>query len=189
MEVAPPAPVEIAPPIPVPVATPVPTPPTLDPSAALVAVRLAITDLQGNPVQTIRVGESFRLAAYVQDLREGEDADGVFAAFLDVDYDASLARPSEELEYRPDLMCKLGKHPFATAGKLDDVGGILSLELTDGGERELFNTTFTATSVGELNFASGAANRLGLTMLLHMVGYEIPASQVTWGSASVTVVE
>jgi len=56
-----------------------------------VAFRLDVTDLAGAPINTVEVGDSFYLNAYVQDVREGIDPSdgGLFSAYMDVDYDTS----------------------------------------------------------------------------------------------------
>ena len=58
-----------------------------------VQYRLEITDLNGNPLRAIGLGEQFLLRVYTQDLRvddgdgDPEDRRGVAAGFLDVLYD------------------------------------------------------------------------------------------------------
>ncbi|MCO6458141.1 MAG: serine/threonine protein kinase [Pirellulaceae bacterium] len=53
--------------------------------AGTVGFRLETQDVAGNPVRQVQVGEKFRLAVFVQDLR-GFEATGVFQAYLDVAY-------------------------------------------------------------------------------------------------------
>ena len=55
----------------------------------LVQIRLEVTDTGGNVLDAVDVGQPFQLRAYVQDLT-GRSNGGVFAAYLDVEYDASV---------------------------------------------------------------------------------------------------
>ncbi len=59
----------------------------------LFGVRLEVSDLDGDSISSVEVGDSFWLSAYGQDLREipfGETA-GIFSAYVDVQFDSSLA--------------------------------------------------------------------------------------------------
>ena len=86
-----------------------------------VGVRLEVTDLEGNVITTADVGDQFQLNAYVQDLR-GEDAGGVFGAYVDVTYDSALASVGDsEIEYGTTYTN--GKDgSTTTAGEIDEAG-------------------------------------------------------------------
>lgn len=66
----------------------------------VVKLRFDITDLSGSPIDSIRVGESFHLNVYVQDIRPASVPErGVFSAFLDVFYNASLVSQSGDVTF------------------------------------------------------------------------------------------
>ena len=66
----------------------------------VVKLRFDITDLSGSPIDSIRVGESFDLNVYVQDVRPASVPDrGVFSAFLDVFHNASLVSQSDDVTF------------------------------------------------------------------------------------------
>src|SRR4051812_40382886 len=63
-----------------------------NPFEAWAQVRLQIADLAGKPIASTPTGSEFTLQAWVKDTRGRGDDGGVFAAYLDVAYDAALAQ-------------------------------------------------------------------------------------------------
>ena len=62
------------------------------PAAQLAAFRLQVEDLSGNSITSVLLGQDFKLAAYVEDIRDPEvPFPGVWAAFMNVAYNSSLA--------------------------------------------------------------------------------------------------
>ena len=57
-----------------------------------VRIRLATADTSGSSITHVASGQDFLLQAFVQDLRTGDAAEGVFAAYLDVNYDPGPGR-------------------------------------------------------------------------------------------------
>ncbi len=58
-----------------------------------IAVELQLTDLDGNEISTVQVGQEFLLNFIGVDTRDSVDRSGVFAAFADVLFDSTLVRP------------------------------------------------------------------------------------------------
>ncbi len=58
--------------------------------STLVAIRLEATDLNGSPITTTEAGSDFYLSAWVRDQRSSVGSPGVYAAYLDVEYDDAL---------------------------------------------------------------------------------------------------
>src|SRR5262245_49901064 len=57
--------------------------------APVAAFRIRTEDMAGNPISTIGVGQDFKIAAYVEDIREPADPlPGVWAAYMNVSYTA-----------------------------------------------------------------------------------------------------
>ena len=54
-----------------------------------VRVRVEVTDLSGNPIDTVTVGQQFQIRGFVKDLREpaNDPQRGVFSVYFDVNYD------------------------------------------------------------------------------------------------------
>lgn len=57
---------------------------------ARVAVHLSTTDLAGHPISSVQAGKRFLLQANIEDLRDNPP--GVFAAYVDVEFDANHAK-------------------------------------------------------------------------------------------------
>jgi hypothetical protein len=100
------------------------------------------------------VGETFLLRAFVQDTRPSPS--GLAYAFLDVNFDGSLAAASGEIT----LGHGVGHlHSGAvTSGQLQRVGGEVSEAEQKGAERLLFSLAFTANSIGSVVFSPDLAD-------------------------------
>jgi hypothetical protein len=94
-----------------------------------VQVRLEVTDLNGNPVETLAPGQEFQLRGFIKDLREPQNdpVRGVFSFYADVLFNPAQA--AVDLDMRsitygqlfPNGQ-RLPNQITATAGKLDDIG-------------------------------------------------------------------
>ena len=153
-----------------------------------VGVRLEVTDLEGNPITTADVGDQFQLNGYVQDLR-GEEGGGVFGAYVDVTYNASLASVGDsEIVY--GTAYTNGKDgDTSTAGEIDEVGAFTS-SFTPLGTDEtlLFSLVMTADAAGELVLASNAADlKPSHEILLFDLDSAVPDVDVDFGSVTLTI--
>ena len=122
----------------------------------LVNFRLDVTSEEGSPIDEVREGDRFVLRGFVEDLRV--QPEGVFAAFLDVSYDANLATAIEDIVIHD---------PFVTdqsgdrlEGLLDEVGGTQFITPVDGGEKLLFSVVMLADAPGMLEFNANRDNML-----------------------------
>jgi hypothetical protein len=60
-------------------------------AAHLAGFRLQVEDLSGNSITSVHLGQDFKVAAYVEDIRDPEVRfPGVWAAYMNVAYDAGL---------------------------------------------------------------------------------------------------
>ena len=120
-----------------------------------VAIRLAVTDEAGVPIESIGIGQTAFLAVSAQDVRPPTDVSGVFAAYLDVSYDADLVAPRVASNYplgfdvRFSDQYQNGKSGSArTPGLLDEVGAFQSGYAPLGTEpRVIFRVPLDATSI------------------------------------------
>ena len=111
----------------------------------IVDIRLQPTDLLGNPISQIEEGDVFLLSAFVEDVRQ--DAQGVFSAYIDVQYDAPLLSVDGLISYGssfPNL--QLGD--TSTDGLIDEVGAIDGLTPLGPGEFLLFSVPMIADEAG-----------------------------------------
>ncbi len=151
----------------------------------VVQYRLEVRDLSGTVTTTLQPGETFELVAYVQDVTA--DPTGIFSAFIDVDYTASLAIPSEIIH-----SSTYGSGPsgsFATPGLLDEVGGTDGITPLGGNEFEVFRVVFTASSsAGVINFSANATeDQIQHPTLVFGDTIALPNPQIVFGSTSVTI--
>jgi VCBS repeat-containing protein len=111
-------------------------------------------DTAGNEVVSIDPGDTFELRAFVQDIGAGE---GVFAAFLDVTYNAGLATPSGSIVH--SVTYSAGPSGSTGApGLIDEVGGTDGITPLGDAEFEVFRLEFTAANNdGLLVFSSDPA--------------------------------
>lgn len=129
----------------------------LDTADDLVQIRLATTDLNGQPLSTIRAGEPFNIQAWVRDLRTSTTGNrGVYATYFDLLYDATRASvaPADgttrgfDATYGPDFLN--GRSGNGTIpGVIDEVGAFQTDRVPLGsGEHLLFTARFQA-NVGQ----------------------------------------
>jgi hypothetical protein len=112
--------------------------------------RLETTDLAGNPITTITAGSDFLLRGTVQDVRP--EPLGVFAGWVDVNYDAGFGLAHGPIEHGPNFPVG-GSGDTSVPGLIDDVGSFSeSVTPLGPGEMLLFSVPMKATSAGLLNF-------------------------------------
>ncbi len=147
--------------------------------------RLEAVDSAGNVVTSVAVGESFTLVAYVRDVQETPE--GIFAAFIDVAYPATLASPDGAIVHS-------STYPSGTSGTnttpglLDEVGGVDGLTPLGGDEFEVFRQEFTADSPGAILFQSNATeDQVQHPTLVFNDNVNLPTSQIIFGATTVTV--
>lgn len=151
----------------------------------LAAIRLQVTDAQGNVLPEVSVGQKFYLEMWVDDLR-GEESGSLLAAYADIIYSAARASVVGSPAFASD-------YPFdrslstATAGLLDELGAATTTELGSA-ERLLVRVPFVATSEGSLGFTANAAGGAGHGVRLAQLEGSLPPNRVDFGNTSVNVV-
>lgn len=148
---------------------------------------LEVTDLQGNPLSTINVGKEFLLRLSARDAR-GFDAEGVFAAYADIDYEAALASVAGENA----IVAATGFTAISgdpQAGRIRSLGAFSSSLTPVGGEESLVATVrMRADRAGELTLVATPPTADGTDFLLYSRDDRVPPAQVAFGSASLTIV-
>ncbi|MFV2069608.1 MAG: Ig-like domain-containing protein, partial [Pirellulales bacterium] len=154
---------------------------------SVVLIQLATTDLAGTPVTSVAPGADFVLVGSVQDVRL--DPEGVFAAYLDVTFDASLASINGPIEHGADYP-NAPSGDLSVAGLIDEVGGADGLGFpagTGGDVRELFSITMTATQSGDVTFDPDAADDLSHAVLVFGENVAVPLSQVEFVPTTLSI--
>ncbi|MCY2990998.1 MAG: hypothetical protein NTY19_24445 [Planctomycetota bacterium] len=160
----------------------------------IVRVRLQAADLSGNPITRIETGSPFLLQAYVQSLQGRQGAAlseiGVFAAYLDVTYDADLvattARSRDDVTFVGDYQNgRTGA--FSTPGLLDEVGAFGGMAPRGTTERLLWSIPMQARQAGLATWTPQQATAIGHELLVYGLDFAIPPKQVDYVSATLTI--
>ncbi|MDA1050594.1 MAG: FG-GAP-like repeat-containing protein [Planctomycetota bacterium] len=132
--------------------------------ATLVRVRLATTDLLGNPIVSLELGQDFQLHGYVEDLRP--NAAGVFAAYMDIVYDSTHVEVDGPVTFGPTF--NNGQSADTdTPGLIDEIGAFDSSMTAPGAvEVLLFTIPFTTIGFGNTIFSTGPADGVPMRDML-----------------------
>ena len=149
----------------------------------VVEYRMVISNLNGDPISAITVGEQFLMRVYVRDLRLTDpdpntpgDQRGVFAGFLDILYDTSRVSIGE-ITRGPNFSV----FPQGTIqpGVIDEVGGTQGLNpVTGPDEQLLLSVTATAFGAGLARFVGDPADETSASGGLHDTLTIFPAAGV-----------
>ena len=156
--------------------------------APVAAIRLDLTDLDGNPITGIAAGQEFLLNMVAEDNRAFLDRDGVYGAFADITYDESLVRPKPgvPIEFHPTFSVTRGG-TFQT-GLVDELGAVSGATSPSNLPENLIATIrMEAVAAGNVNINSNPADNLASEFLLFGLDNTVPASAVAYGSASLAI--
>ena len=151
-------------------------------------VRLQLVDLNDNPINSVSVGQSFKIQAIADDLRDTA-ASGVFAAYFDLNYDSNIV----ELEGSSPITRKNNfevtpSGTTTTLGLIDELGAARSSttasQLTSV---VILDVRFRAKAAGQANFTSDAPETPSRGFLLYDIDTVIPSNRVAFGTASLAV--
>jgi len=123
--------------------------------AAGVSLRLAVTDANGNPIESVRIGDSFQLRGFASDIRP--EPQGIYAVYQDIVFDGTRASVTGPINYiAPYTVAKSGA--TTTAGLIDELGAA-SAQLSGGADEvPLFSLPMKADLNGTITFASDPAD-------------------------------
>lgn len=152
----------------------------------LVGIRLEVTDVTGNAVTDIELGEQFFVNVYVEDLRANPE--GVFGAYLDVEFDSRLVKVAGDIENSDDY--PNGVSGAASGAGIDELGGFTSsLRPLGADERLLVSIPLEALAVGSLTIATNPADLLPHhDSSIFGVNAAVPAWRIEYGSIDVHIV-
>lgn len=159
-----------------------------------VRFRLELTDTANRPISSVQAGDEFNLNVYVKDQRPRPE--GVFAAYLDLNFDAERVERTGEV-----VFSQLFPHQANTGGtlpgELDEVGAVSAFELREHGnvfppsaeETLLFEAPFRALESGPVTFRASPADMLPFSdVLLYGVDSSIGAGRIFFDTASLNVI-
>jgi hypothetical protein len=150
----------------------------------LARIELRTVDAAGNHLDAVEPGDTFVLEAYATDLRPVPG--GVFAAYVDVLFDATLVAIDGPLTIGDQFpIARSGD--TTTAGLLDEVGGSGGLE-PNAGDGLLFRVLLQAADLGRVDFQANEADQLPLHhVLLRESDDAVPAARVQFVGTSLIV--
>ena len=162
----------------------------------VVRFRLEATDSSGAPIDSVTVGEEFLLKTYSQHVGgyAGAPEDGgVFAGYLDIHYEESLATVSGDIEHAP-LMSN-GKNGDLSPGFMDNIGGFAASEnpfelpiAPGAGEEWLFSVPMQATGAGELSFIGSESLEYPIyDVLVYGLNVPVEARDIDFGAADIRI--
>lgn len=158
------------------------------PSGTLVSIRLEATDLTGNVITEINAGQDFLLSMFVTDTSP-EPVEGVFAAYADIEWEASRAFVVGDITYDP-FYFNGQKGNTSTPGLVDEAGAFTGREQGSSEEALLLTVPMQATGSGLVTFSTNPADVLpfGNILLFDTLDVAVPVEQVSYGSTTLTVI-
>jgi chitinase len=130
----------------------------------LARIRLETTNLAGNTVASVNVGDQFLVRGWVKDLRANPQ--GVFSGYLDVLYNSSRASVSGPLTFGTSYGAGTSGD-VSTPGLMNELGAFsTSLSPLGPAEQMLFSIQMTATATGTITFDADPADNLPANHLL-----------------------
>ncbi len=149
--------------------------------------KLRVTDLNGNTVSTLNVGDSFLLIGSVKDLRT--NGSGVYSFYSDITYDSTLAAVNGAITYGP-AFGSASSGSTSTAGLIDEVGSFSS-SLSGPGTAtvETFRIPMVVLHAGQIRFESNGPDlHPAHDNLVFGTGTSLVADEeVQFGTAAVSV--
>jgi VCBS repeat-containing protein len=151
-----------------------------------VDLSFTITKPDGSAITTLSVGQDFVLHVFAQDVRSS--AQGVFAAYLDVNYDGTKATVTGPITYSSTYSNDQAG-TTTTAGLIDEGGAFAGSTSPLGAtKREVFSVPLRASASGTLTFSGDPADNLPThNVLVYGQDGAVPAAQIHYGLASVEV--
>lgn len=130
---------------------------TVQSSLPKVMFHLELIDAAGNPVNLLEEGAEFQLVVTVEDLRE--NATGVFAAYLDIQFDATLAEVAGPIVYGDEFTNGVSGG-LDVPGLIDELGAFGGMDRLGPGEHLLATIPMIAIGSGQLAFSGDQADVL-----------------------------
>lgn len=155
----------------------------------LMSVRVAATDLAGNPIRTIQPNSPFLLNLYAADIRPA--ARGVFSVYADVFYNAGLFAATPTLTFT-DEFSVVKKGDGSNPGIFDEAGAVWNYgdfpNEPNGGEYLVLSTVMVSLQqIGTGAFTADPADSILNDYALFGLFEELLSSQVRFLGSLLTV--
>ncbi len=160
--------------------------------AARVRVQMLPFDLQGNALTSLSIGQEFNLRVVVTDLRNTGDpeGDGVFSAYLDLEYDPSLIElvGTTPVTLSNDFRNGQRQPDASVPGLLDEFGAFSNFNFGPGRDPQLLATIrMRAKASGQALFTTNPAETSGQGISVFKINGPVPSNLVTFESRSLAI--
>ncbi len=147
-----------------------------------------VINMDGNPVGSINAGEMFQVEVLVQDLTDA--ARGVFSAYLDATYDASLVTLVGAIDFNDSVYASAQKGDTSVPGLVDELGAVDGISFLNTGDPVLLATlTFQANNAGDAIFDGDPADIVPPNdTILYGSSIRVKPGEMTFISDSVMIV-
>ena len=153
----------------------------------LAEIKLEATDLQGNVIDSLAVGQEFLLNLIGVDARSFVQP-GIFAAYADILFDSTLVQPvaGSTIDYSDDFTV-VPKGVFST-GLIDELGAVINRTVaTDQKESLVATVRMKALASGTVNIISEPADDSNSETLLFGNDNQIPAESIAYGNVTLAI--
>lgn len=150
-------------------------------------VRLELTDLSGNTVDSLAVGDSFLLKMIAVDARAFTQP-GIYGAYADILFDANLIQVESGTEIEFASGFGVLQKGTVLSGEINELGAVSSsIAASNVAESHIATVQFKAIADGTVNFLSDPADDANSEFLMFGIDEQIPASAISYGSAALNI--
>ena len=164
---------------------------TVLPPEPVVEYTVEVTDLYGSPVTLVVAGQEIHLAVYADDLRSAGPLGGVYAGYVDLEYDFDLIDlDGATIEYGLGFADASAGTILQGDGLIDEAGGAGADPASPAGaDRQLLfsvvGTVATVAAGANIHLSINPAEGAGHETRLYGLEQAVPAGAITYGAADV----
>ncbi|MCC9641513.1 peptidylprolyl isomerase [Rhodopirellula sp. JC740] len=155
---------------------------------ALARIEVRLTDLNGNEIDSIDVGQEFLLQLIGVDARQLSERGGIYSAYADIEFDGTLAEvvPGTSIEYDSDF--NFLPRGTLSSGLFNEIGSASSrFSPTNLQESVMATVRMRAIADGSLTFTTNPADVSANETLLFFNNDRLPTNSINYGSATLAV--
>ena len=156
---------------------------------AIVEIRLELTDLNGNAISQVNVGDEFLLRMVAVDSRPiAAQRQGVFSAYADILFDANIIQAANgaTIEFSDDF--GIVRSGTLSSGLINELGAATS-NITPSFEEEalIASLRMQAVAAGQVNVMAESADSDGAEVLLYGLNNEVLPAEIFYNSVTLNV--
>jgi len=162
-------------------------------ASAKVRISLQLFDsTNATPITSASIGTEFTVRVVLNDLRTGGIAtgDGVFSAYMDIEYDSDKLElvGTNPVTYEPLFGNGQSVPVTTTPGLIDELGAFSSFNVGPGRAAQTLATVrMRVKATGQANLSTNPAENSSRGILIFKEDAAVPASRVTFGTASLPI--